>query len=118
MSTPDLGQIAHRLGTLSRDLDAATASAEGLDRDAVEARHTYEIAFANAFLHCDGAMDIRKQKAILATDEQKLKAEIAEAVLRACRARISTLKVQIDTGRSLGAALRAEVALAGNGYGP
>ena len=63
-------------------------------------------------------MDARKQKAVLACGKEKLDAEIADATLRACKARIGTIKVQIDTGRSLGAALRAEVALAGSGYGP
>jgi len=115
---PDLGQIAERLGQLSRDLDKATDSAEKLDRDAVEARHGSEIAFARAFLSADGAVDVRKQKSVLATDAQKLNAEISDAQLRACKARIATIKVQIDTGRSLGAALRAEVSLAGSGYTP
>jgi hypothetical protein len=113
---PDLGQIAARLMTLSRDLDKQTEAAETLDYEAVTARHDYELAFARAFLSAEGAMDARKQKAILATDREHLDAEIKDARLRACKARIATLKVQIDTGRSLGAALRAEVSLAGSGW--
>ena len=112
----DLGDIAQRLGGLSRDLDKQTDSAEELDRRAVESRHAYEIAYAQAFLSSAGAMDVRKQQSVLITDQQKLEAEIAEAKLRACRARIATFKVQIDTGRSLGAALKAEMAFAGSGF--
>jgi hypothetical protein len=119
MSAPaNLSEIAQRLSELSRDLDKQTGEAEGLDLKAVRAKHAYEIAYANAFLTSDGAMDVRKQKAILATDRDKLDAEIAEQVLRACRARIGTIKVQIDTGRSLSAAIRAEVSLAGSGITP
>ena len=113
---PDLARVSHRLGELSKDLDVATIAAEGLDYDAVTKHHAYELAFARAFLSADGAMDARKQKAVLATDAEKLDAEIAEAKLRACKARIATLRVQIDTGRSLGAALRAEVSLANSGW--
>jgi hypothetical protein len=113
---PDLGKIAERLRELSLDLDQQTGDAERLDRTAVERQHDYLIGYARAFLSSEGAMDVRKQKAVLATAQQRLDAEIAEAQLRACKARISTIKVQIDTGRSLGAALRAEVSLAGSGW--
>ena len=116
MSDMTLGDVAERLGQLSRDLDKQTGEAEKLDRSAVDARHRYEIAFANAFLHSTGSVDARKHHSVIATDKEKLDAEIADQVLRACRARIGTIKVQIETGRSLSAALRAEVSLAGSGY--
>ena len=116
MSTPTLGDIAERLSQLSRDLDRQTGQAEELDRKAVLARHAYELAYSRAFLSSTGSMDVRKHHAVVVTEQEKLDAEIADQILRACRARIATLKVQIDTGRSLGAALRAEVSLAGSGY--
>ena len=116
MSVPSLIEIADRLGELSRDLDKQTGEAERLDSRAVHARHAYEIAFSKAFLSSDGSVDARKHHAVIETEVEKLEAEVADQVLRACRARIATLKVQIDTGRSLSAALRAEVSLAGSGY--
>jgi hypothetical protein len=113
-----LGDVAERLAGLSRDLDKQTGEAERLDRASVDARHRFEIAYSRAFLSSTGSMDMRKHHAVIATEIEKLEAEIADQVLRACRARIATLKVQIDTGRTLSAALRAEVALAGSGYAP
>ena len=113
-----LPQIANRLASLSQDLDKQTTAAEVLDRAAVEKRHTYELAYARAFLSSTGSMDIRKYHAVMETEREKFDAEVADAALRACRARIATLKVQIDTGRSLSAAVRAEVSLAGAGYAP
>jgi hypothetical protein len=110
-----LMDVAERLADLSRQLDKATADAYTLDEKAVRMRHAYEIAFSRAFLTSDGSMDIRKHKSVLATDALKLDAEIADQVLRACRGRIATIKVQIETGRSLSAALRAEISLAGSG---
>lgn len=118
MSDMTLSDVAERLGQLSRDLDRQTGEAEKLDRAAVDSRHRYEIAYSRAFLSSSGSVDARKHHAIIATEVEKLDAEIADQVLRACRARIATIKVQIETGRSLSAALRAEVSLAGSGYMP
>ena len=118
MSTPSLGDIAARLMELSRMLDVQTGDAEKLDRAAVEARHRYEIAYSRAFLSSTGSMDMRKHHAVIATEKEKLDAEIADQVLRACRARIATIKVQIETGRTLSSALKAEISLAGAGFTP
>lgn len=118
MSSPTLMDVAARLGELSRQLDAATSDADSLDRKAVNARHQFEIAFSRAFLSSEGSMDVRKHKAVLATEALRLDAEIAEQVLRACKGRIATIKVQIETGRSLSAAMRAEISLAGSGITP
>jgi SMC interacting uncharacterized protein involved in chromosome segregation len=119
MTTPvTLPDIAARLADLSRQLDRATDDVDKLDSKAVNARHKYEIAFSREFLAAEGSMDVRKHKSVLGTEKLKLEAEIAEQVLRACRARIATIKMQIETGRSLSAAMRAEVSLAGSGYTP
>ena len=115
---PELSDVTKRLATLSRDLDKATGAAEFLDRDAVEKRHAYELLFSRAFLNSTGSVDARKHHAVIETDQEKLAAEIADAALRACRTRISTLKMQIETGRSLSAAIRAEISLAGSGMTP
>lgn len=118
MSPPGLGDIAERLSRLSRELDRQTGDAEKLDRSAVEARHAYELAYSRAFLSTTGSVDARKHHAVIVTEREKFDAEIADQVLRACRARIATIKVQIETGRSLSSALKAEISLAGSGYTP
>lgn len=111
-----LAGIANRLAELSKELDSKTGEAEDLDGKAVRARHAYELAFSRSFLSSTGSVDARKHHAVIETEIEKLEAEIADQVLRACRARIATIKVQIETGRSLSAAIRAEVSLAGSGY--
>lgn len=115
MTETTLNGVAARLADLSRQLDKATGDAYVLDEKAVRARHAFDIAFSRAFLASDGPMDVRKHKAVLATEALRLDADIADQVLRACRGRIATIRVQIDTGRSLSAALRAEISLAGSG---
>jgi hypothetical protein len=92
-------------------LQAATIELAVADEDAVRTKQRYEVAFAKAFLSSEGSAEARKQSAVLAVENPRLDMEIAAAKLRAVRARIDTLKVQIDVGRSFGAALRAEIAL-------
>lgn len=111
-------QIALRLSKLSRELDTKAEELTRQETDAVAKRHVYELAFARAFLEGldgegAGSVDSRKQNAVLRTGEEKLAAETADAVLRAAHVRIRTLKVQIETGRSLGALMRAEMGLGG-----
>ena len=59
MSDMTLGDVAERLGQLSRDLDRQTSEAEKLDRAAVDSRHLYEIAYSRAFLSSTGSVDAR-----------------------------------------------------------
>lgn len=97
-----------RLSELARMLDAKTTEIAGLDEEAVRAKARHEVEHARTFLSTPGSMDVRKQTAILETADAKLDAEIAEAKVRAAREAIRTLRDQLDVGRSLGAAVRAE----------
>lgn len=115
MTTPTTHEVIKRLSELSRMLDAATGEVAELDEAAVMAKAAYEVKFARSFLATDGAMDVRKQKAVLDAADQKLGMEIAEQKVRACRERIRTIRDQIDVGRSLNSAVRSEWAAAGVG---
>ena len=115
---PDLLEVAARLAALSRDLDRQTTAAEVLDRDAVEKRHVYELAFSRSYLSSTGSVEQRKHHAVIETGQEKLAAEIADAALRACRTRIATIKASIETGRSLASAIKAEISLANAGHTP
>lgn len=115
MSLPSQQDIVLRLSELARMLDAKTQEIARLDEDAVRAKSRFEVAFARSFLTTTGAVDVRKQSAVLATETVKLDAEIAEAKVRAAREAIRTLRDQLDVGRSLNAAVRAEFAASGVG---
>jgi phage shock protein A len=110
VTTPTTHQVIKRLADLSRMLDAATMEIATLDEAAVRAKAAYEVKFARSFLESVGAMDVRKQQAVLDSADQKFGAELAEQKVRACRERIRTLRDQIDIGRSLNSAVRAEFA--------
>jgi hypothetical protein len=63
-------------------------------------------------------MDVRKHQSIADTHAERLAAETAEALVRGLRRQIDSTRIRVDIGRSLGAALRAEIGLAGAGSAP
>lgn len=105
---PTHAQALERLAELSRLLDAATTEVAILDEAAVRAKAAYEVAYAKAFLENTGSMDLRKQIAVYETQDLNLANEIAHAKVRACKERIRTLGIQIEVGRSLASAHKAQ----------
>lgn len=106
-----LSDIASRLAALSREVQALTHALADIDRDAVDKREAYTMAYAKAFLSAEGSMDIRKYKAIEQTHAERLMAEAAECSVRNKRAQIKAVDTSIDVGRSVGSLVKAETAL-------
>lgn len=107
--TPTVNEVVKRLAELSRMLDSATDEIARLDEAAVRAKGRYQVAFARAFLGQEtGSVDHRKQTAVLACQNEWLDAEIGDQQVRACRERIRTIRDQIEVGRSLNSAIKAE----------
>jgi hypothetical protein len=113
LATPN--EVAAHLSKLARDLDAVTKALEVADLDAVRKREDATLALSRAFLSAEGSVEQRKHEAITRTHAERLAAETAEAVVRGMRRQIDSLRVRIDVGRSVGSALRAELASLGGG---
>lgn len=105
--------VALHLASLARDLDAAVRTLNTADADSVRRREDFTLAYARAFLRSEGAMEVRKQIATEQTSAERLAAEVADQIVRGLRRQVDALRIRIDVGRSLGAAVRAEAALAG-----
>jgi hypothetical protein len=105
--------VAMHLAQLSRQLDSTVRELAALDDAAVRARARLTSDYARAFLSADGSMDVRKHTATLQTADRALDADLADAKVRAAKEAIRTIQTRIDVGRSYGAAVRAEIALAG-----
>lgn len=105
--------VALQLAKLARDLDDLVRRIGEAEHAAVNAREDYTLAHARAFLSAEGPMDIRKHEALRVTHNERLAAEGAEAAVRGLRRSIDSVKVRIDVGRSVGTALRSELALVG-----
>lgn len=105
--------VVHRLAELSRMLDEATEEIGVLDEEAVRAKSRYQVAYADAYLRHSGPQPQRKEFATRRCADELLAYDLAAAKSRACLERIRTLRVQIEIGRSLNAAVRSEWAATG-----
>src|SRR5690606_25159960 len=84
-----------------------------LGNEYAEARAEHRVAYARAFLSAQGTVKDREAEAMLATANEFIRMEAAEQGLKAARERVQTLRTQIGAGQSIGAAIRAEIGLAG-----
>jgi hypothetical protein len=105
--------VAMELAGLARRLDSVVNQMQVAEQDATAKRAAFDLAFSKAFLSADGSMDLRKHQAVVATNGQRAEADVAEAAVRHLRRVVDAIKVRIDVGRSVGAAIRAEISLAG-----
>ena len=110
--------VAKQLAKLAHQLDDLVAAIDDAEKRAVNAREDYTMSYAAAFLSAEGSMDIRRHLATERTHDTRLAAELAEQLVKGIRRQIESVRIRIDVGRSLGAALRAEASLAGSGYQP
>lgn len=104
--------VAAQLAKLSRQLDELVSKIGDAETAAVHAREDFTMAQAKAFLTAEGPMDVRKYVAVEATHGERVAAELAEATVRGLRRQIDSVRVRIDVGRSVGAAMRSEASLA------
>lgn len=107
--------VIKRLGEVSRMLDKATEELAMLDEESVRAKQLFEVEYARRFIAAEGAIDMRKHLATLATADERLAFELSAAKHRACRERINTLRNQLSTGQTVSAALRHQFAAEGTG---
>ena len=104
-------EVVSGLLNLSRELSDLATGLDKLERDAVEAREDFTLAYSTAYLKADGTVEERKHRAVMQTSDERIKADLAEALVRGRKRQLDTIKVRIDVGRSAAAALRAEIDL-------
>lgn len=109
--TPNM--VAANLAALARELDQAIRAIESADRDRVERRGAYDLAYARAFLAAEGSMDIRRYVATEQTHDKRMDADVADATFRHLQRRIAAINTRVDVGRSVNSALKTEMSLAG-----
>lgn len=104
----DPNQVMLNLLALSRSMQQLSDELDDLEKNAVEAKEEYTLAYATSFISNSGPVEVRKQQTLLDTHSQRLKSDLAETLVKAHRRKIDTLRVRIDVGRSAAALVRAE----------
>jgi arginyl-tRNA synthetase len=100
--------VVLQLLELARELQKLSDELDGLEERAVEAKEVHTVAYAKTFLDQSGSVEERKQRSMWLTADERLAAELAEAMVKAQRRKIDTLRTRIDIGRSAAALVRAE----------
>lgn len=114
---PNLGgwttnQVVSLLLSLAEELQALDAELVGLERDAVTKAEALNVAQAKALLVATGnTVGEREAQALLATENERLAAKLAEVHVRATKRRAEILRTRIDIGRTVCASLRSELEL-------
>lgn len=107
--------VVLHLAELSRQLDDVTKRLNEADVDAEIKAEDAKVAEAKAFIAASGAMDLRKMVAIVETNEVRLGARVAEAMVRGLQRESRTLHARIDVGRTMSATVRSEIDLTRSG---
>ena len=102
-------EIITGLRDLTIELDQRVKELKACEHVAAITRHAADLAESKAFLIAEGAMDLRRHKARVESEQQELEALTAEAEVRGLRAQVRAIETRIDVGRSFGAAVRAEL---------
>jgi len=101
-------EVISTLSQIGKDIDEATEDLAEADEAVVSARRAYERNYARTFLETEGAMEVRKYSARLATDDEAYSLELAEQKHRAVVAHIRALRDRLEVGRSISALVRLE----------
>lgn len=91
-----------------RDLDHVADELRDADRQAVDAREAFTLAYNKAFVTETGSVEQRKALATIATHTERYAADVADAQVRDWRNRIRILERRIDVLRSTVGVLRVE----------
>lgn len=105
--------VMRTLGDLTKTLDDLVNDLESAELQWAHAEAAADAKESRAFIRADGSMDLRKHLARVAAETERTDARIAEATVRALKARMRAIELRVEVGRSFGAALRAEAGAAG-----
>jgi hypothetical protein len=96
---------------LARKLAELSAGLDELEREAVNKAADATNVYLKAFLKAEGPQYLREAIAKQASTESQLAADLAKCMVSGRKRDLEILRTRIDVGRSVSAALRAEIEL-------
>lgn len=101
-------EVITNLSEIGKQIDKATKELAEVDQKVVQLKHGFEMEHARVFLSTEGAMEVRKYTAKLATGDEAFALECAEAELRAVNSKLRALRDRLEIGRSISPLVRLE----------
>ena len=103
------GQIEEEIMRLLSNLEADTEEFEVLAQRAAETEATHKAMWAKAYLSAEGSIRNREAVADLAMSDTMYQFKIAEALVKAKREKLLSLRTSVDALRTLNANVRAQI---------
>jgi hypothetical protein len=94
---------------LVSDLEDETEVFEGMCKDAAVAEAEWKKNYYDAYLHSEGPVEARKAFAGYRHAESYLNAQVTEALVKAKRERLHSIRTQLDALRTIAANVRSQV---------
>ena len=105
--------VARRFDQLTDQLDELVRELNEADRTATRARVEFIKRYSIAWQQVSGSVEAKRQTATRVTIEYRKDAEEADCEVRRLRRLVDLMELRIGVGRSIGAAVRAEVSALG-----
>jgi hypothetical protein len=93
--------LVQNLADLSRSLDRALVDLRDADMVARKAKQAADLGYSKAFLSAEGAVEVRKNVALIANGDLRMVAEAADVAFQHYRNHLSALRTKIEVGRTL-----------------
>lgn len=107
--------IETRILEISNRIAKSASVCNDTYRAVLQTDHTYELAFAKAFMAYDGPAHSKKYAAEIATEQERIARDIADAAYRYADRLGKALESELRAYQSIGASVRATYQVAGRG---
>jgi len=94
---------------LSGSLEEETEAFEALAKDSAKKEAAYKRAWYTEYLSAEGAQKLRESFAGYKNADLYLEAQVAEALMRAKREKLYSIRAQLDSLRTIAANVRVQV---------
>ncbi len=101
-------EIEKQITEVANDLEQATYEYRDLSDRAARGEVAHKVAFAKKLLLAEGAVEIRKAQATVATENELLEREISAALAASQKELLTTLRARLDSLRTLAANVRSQ----------
>jgi hypothetical protein len=101
-------EVEERIVALTSSLENETEAFEALSIDHAKKEAEYKRAWHSEYLRAEGPVKEREAHAGYRTAEQHMESQVAEAVMKAKREKLHTIRTALDSLRTLAANVRAQ----------
>lgn len=97
------------LWTVGADIDEVTDRLVKLRDQRPSLERSYRMAYAHTYLSTEGAVEARKQKALIAADEARFALDVCDQQIETCKDQLRALRDRSEIARAINSNLKEEL---------